>query len=226
MHSPILAFPFSDHQTCVAQAGVAFFVRSFGYALFVYIKIIKGEQEMETMFSNMSQKKIPFNIKECMQTDPVSANLWTWCERLEKLGKILFWILIVRGLYNAIDSAITTTEVTHGTFYPYTETETTFDFMVFLTSAIATGIYAFLEYCGYHVIALLIGALASITQSNVITANVALLSNVQSSHPDSSEKENSPISDRWQCEYCDEYNEKYLLYCKGCGKYRFPSRPT
>ena len=45
---------------------------------------------MENMFSGNTEKKIPKNLKDCYMTDKVSHNLWIWCERLEKLGEILY----------------------------------------------------------------------------------------------------------------------------------------
>ena len=50
---------------------------------------------MANMFSGNQEKKIPRNFKECYKTDCVTQNLWLWCERLEKWGKILFWVLII-----------------------------------------------------------------------------------------------------------------------------------
>ena len=50
----------------------------------------------------------------------------------------------------------------------------TFDFEIFIPLLLETALYAFLEYCAYHILALLIGALASIVQNTKISANVAL----------------------------------------------------
>lgn len=111
-------------------------------------------------------------VSDCLKPDSITDNLWTWAERLEKLGKILFWIIIISGIVFAIATSIVTKEVVKGTYYQYTDTETTFSFDVFLMSIVQTALYAFIEYCSYHVLALLIGALANITQNTKTTARL------------------------------------------------------
>ena len=133
---------------------------------------------MANMFSGHIKKQIPKNMEDCIKPDSVSTNLWVWCERLEKLGKFLFWILLIGGLILSISSSIVEKEVIvrEATYWSDAETEvrTTFDFELFISLLLDTVLYAFLEYCAYHIIALLIGALASIVQNAEISANVAL----------------------------------------------------
>lgn len=133
---------------------------------------------MTTIFSGNQEKKIPKNFKECYKTDSITQNLWLWCERLEKWGKILFWILLIGGLILSIRSSIVEKEVVvrEATYWSDAKTEvrTTFDFELFIPLLLDTALYAFLEYCAYHIIALLIGSLASIVQNTKITANIAL----------------------------------------------------
>ena len=112
------------------------------------------------------------SINDCLKPDALTENLWIWAERLEKLGKILFWIIIISGIVVALSTSITTAEVVKGIYYTYTTTETTFEFGIFFTAIVQTGVYAFIEYCAYHVLALLIGALANITQNTKATANM------------------------------------------------------
>ena len=112
------------------------------------------------------------SIDDCLKPDGITDNLWDWAERLEKLGKILFWIIIIFGFVIALSTSTVTTEVEKGYYYTYTDTETTFSFEVFLTSVVQTALYAFIEYCAYHVLALLIGALANITQNTKTTAKL------------------------------------------------------
>lgn len=134
--------------------------------------------KMANMFSGNQEKRIPKNFEECYKTDSITKNLWLWCERLEKLGSILFWLIIIFGIITAIEASFTVTveEVTHGTYYTWTETETTttFEWEVLLVSIVETALYAFIEYCVYHVLALLVGSLASMVQHTKITANIAL----------------------------------------------------
>lgn len=133
---------------------------------------------MANMFSGNQEKKIPKNFKECYETDNVTQNLWIWCERLEKWGKILFWVLIVGGLILSISTSIVEKEVVvrEATYWGEAETELrkTFDFEIFIPLLLETALYAFLEYCAYHILALLVGSLATIVQHTKITANITL----------------------------------------------------
>ena len=133
---------------------------------------------MANMFSGYNKKEIPKNMEDCIKPDSVSSNLWGWCEWLEKWGKILFWVLIVGGLILSISTSIVEKEVVvrEATYWSEAETELrkTFDFEIFIPLLLETALYAFLEYCAYHILALLIGALASIVQNTKISANVAL----------------------------------------------------
>ncbi len=126
---------------------------------------------MNIVTESKKQEKIS-SINDCLKPDSITDNLWVWAERLEKLGKILFWIIIISGFVIALSTSIVTTEVVKGTYYQYTDTETSFSFGVFLTSVVQTALYAFIEYCAYHVLALLIGALANITQNTKTTAKL------------------------------------------------------
>mgnify|MGYP001029837956 CR=1 FL=1 len=115
------------------------------------------------------KNETPTSIKDCLKTDEITKNLWTWAERLEKLGKILFWTIIISGIIIALGTSIETVEKSYGT-YTYERTE--FSFSVFLTAILQTALYAFIEYCSYHVLALLISSLASITQNTKTTAKL------------------------------------------------------
>ena len=193
---------------------------------------------MENMFSGNTEKKIPKNLKDCYMTDKVSHNLWIWCERLEKLGEILFWFLLIGGLLLSITSSIIEKEViVEEASYLHeakTELRKTFDFELFIPLLLDTALYAFLEYCAYHIIALLIGALASIVQHTKITADVALYNSTKSENPinkphteyqppqSTPTKTNSPGTavNNWKCSKCGESNTPHALYCKNCGTYK------
>ncbi len=196
---------------------------------------------MANMFSDNATKKVPKNLNECYKTDNTSQNLWSWCERLENWGKFLFWFIVVSGLIMSITSSITVREITKGMYYTYTDTETSFDFALFITSLVSTAIYAFIEYCVYHVLALLISSLATIVQNTRIAANVALYNAAkeegipnkeQESSTSSASKQNvgyslSKLADEktntngsWICKECGTKNDASNLYCKDCGKYK------
>lgn len=133
---------------------------------------------MANMFSGNQEKKIPKSFKDCYKTDGLTQNLWLWCERLENWGKILFWVLIVGGLILSISTSIVEKEVVvrEATYWSEAETELrkTFDFEIFIQLLLETALYAFLEYCAYHILALLVGSLATIVQHTKITANISL----------------------------------------------------
>ncbi len=77
--------------------------------------------------------------------------------------------------------SVSVEETTHGTYYTWTESETitTFEWDIFVVSIIETALYAFIEYCVYYVLALLIASLASIVQHTKITANISLYTSAQ-----------------------------------------------
>ena len=131
---------------------------------------------MKTMFSGNQKKKVPGSFEECYKPDIVSTNLWVWGERMEKLGKILFISLIICGIILSITTSISTVQIEKGI---YTTTETNFSFQTFISILITYAFYAFIEYCAYHVIALIICSLASIVQNNRITANIALFNSAK-----------------------------------------------
>ena len=118
---------------------------------------------MNTMFTENLEKEIPKSLNDCYKTDNLTKNLWIWCERIEKVGIIFFRVLIVLGIIISIIGLINDMDYNEDQALPN-----------LITTFTTWGIYAFIEYVSYHVIALLIGSLASIVQHTKITANVAL----------------------------------------------------
>jgi len=130
---------------------------------------------MEKKLYESSNKKIPKNIEECIKQDLVSKNLWEWCKKLEKWGKILFWVLIIGGLFLSINSSIIEEEIIVSSWVgETTEIRETFSFEIFIPLFLNSILYAFIEYWIYHIITILIGALASIVQNTTINSNIAL----------------------------------------------------
>ncbi len=139
---------------------------------------------MANMFSANQEKKIPKSFKDCYKTDGITQNLWLWCERLEKWGKILFWILIVIGIVDTIIAGInahqlieqigaeTVEEIREASAEMGIEIPTVFEVLV--TNLLSWTLYSFLEYCTYHILALLVSSLATIVQHTKITANITL----------------------------------------------------
>lgn len=115
---------------------------------------------MASMFSQNYKKQIPKTLEECSQPDDTAFNLHFWAERLEAWGKFLFILIIIVGIIATINLAIDTDEDNVA--------------MICVTSAITWAFWAFIEYCSYHILALIIYALGSITENTNIAANVAL----------------------------------------------------
>lgn len=139
---------------------------------------------MANMFSGNQRKPTPKSLAECKAPDETSSNLWIWAERLETWGKVFFVILIIWGVISAIVSAVEAQEVIDylkdefGIMYEHYAKEAGIEIPsvadIFFNELITWAFYAFLEYCTYHVIALLVAALATITQNTRIAANIAL----------------------------------------------------
>ena len=126
------------------------------------------------MFTGHSQKKVPKTLNECIKPDGVSSNLWILAERLEKWGSILLSLIIVFGIINTIFTGVSTYhEIDYNRNGDGAARETVF---AVITSLFTCAILAFLEYCAYRAVALLIGSLASIVQNTNISANLALYS--------------------------------------------------
>lgn len=208
------------------------------------------------MFSDHIKKAVPHKLDDCIKPDNVSTNLWTWCERLENWGKILFIIILICGIIATISTAVETYQL-FDEFSGYSERmlleygiELPSLFESICLSLLRWALYAFLEYCAYHVLALLIGALATITQNSAITANIALyntsqtgnaadkkeapgaFSNVTAPQNTPSEirknnvsKKTAPLSsfdhkESWVCNSCGKENAGFYLRCQGCGNFR------
>ncbi len=139
---------------------------------------------MANMFSGKAEKRIPKDWKSCYESDAITQNLWVWCERIEFWGKILFWILLIVGIFDTIQAASEASEMKNLIGDATTEEmrsyvlETGFQIPNVWETMVDRLLvwlgYAALEYLAYHAGALLIGALASIEQHTKISANIAL----------------------------------------------------
>jgi len=169
------------------------------------------------------KKKVPETFEECYQTDAVSNNLWNWAGWLETWGKRLLIFLIIFGVFASIKVAIEFADVDE-------------ELAVYncINSIVQWLLYAFLEYCAYHVLALLISALASIVQNSKISADVALYNAAKQENILKTEENKDanasvvPASagkkinsgDYWRCKVCGTKNEIHKQYCKDCGTYK------
>ena len=117
---------------------------------------------MSNMFSESKHKKFPRSVRACMETDPVSSGLWDWAATVERYGKFLLVATIILGIILFLSALFSDERGQAG-----------FAFKVILPVTVLVSIG---EYLSYHTIALLICALASITQNTAISANMALYS--------------------------------------------------
>ena len=179
-----------------------------------------------------ARKKIPKNLKECYETDSVSANLWGWSLWVEKWGRIILFVILAIGTFSTIGVTIEAVEIDSDAW-----------FLVLLSSALTWALYAFLEYCAYHIISLLIASLASIVQNTRVSANVALYNTAKvDGFPDEETAPSAPVAAKvhekrssvltnlaqekaydensWRCKECGTPNPADKTICKNCGKYR------
>lgn len=116
------------------------------------------------------KQKTTNSIDDCLKPDGITNNLWVWAERLEKFGQILFWVIVFFGVIVAVSTSTVVKETVN--VFDRVVLEEKFSISVFLTKLGQTALYAFIEYCAYHVLALLISALANITQNTKATAKL------------------------------------------------------
>lgn len=107
------------------------------------------------------ERKVPKTLEGCLEVDPLSESLWNWAENLERFGKILLVILLVCGLIVVIYAGIAAEDAHESVWGAVLSTGFTWIF------------YAFIEYCAYHALSLLMSALATIVQNTTIAANIA-----------------------------------------------------
>lgn len=179
---------------------------------------------MTTIFSNLPNKQIPSSPSQCTQTNPTASHLLYWANLIEKIGIIITTIVaIIGGLW-------VLTIVSQESGYNLGSA-----LLTLLIGAISVTIICISIYISYHIPALLIGALASITQSTTVSANAALYSLPQGSQqpgsPSASATPSAPTtaprpfvrpqkSDSWICKACSQRNSADTQFCKGCGKYK------
>lgn len=183
-------------------------------------------ENSKTMFDDCSNEKSPNNLGDCLKQDKVTANLWSWAHNLEVIGQVLLAIILIAGVFETIVTAMATGEAN------VSEGASMFTAVVVL---VKWALYAIIEYCVYHVLALLVGSLASIVYHTKVTAQIAELqyrneipaetknANVHTAPAGNNSifnTNNSTVSDdgTWLCGSCGCRNQKSTKYCKNCGK--------
>ena len=176
---------------------------------------------MANIFSNQPHHSIPTSLSQCTQENPTATDIRRWAAWIESIGQVLVSIIAIAGGLLTLVLFIVSIQ------------ESFFSALLMLVIlAITFTVICFVTYLGYHLPALIIGALASIVQSTTVSANVALLSASQAyDTSDTSNKDaHAPVStpkpfirpqpkDSWVCT-CGQRNDFLNQTCKNCGKYK------
>ena len=118
---------------------------------------------------NLSKRTVPASVSGCLKQDKLSQALWQWAQNLENYGRIILLVLVICGCITTISTGMSTYDGLR-----YDDNRGMATFLAAAVTALQWAFYAFLEYCVYHALSLLMGALASIVQSNKITSDLAL----------------------------------------------------
>lgn len=116
----------------------------------------------------LSKRYSPKSVQDCLRPDDLSQTLWRWAQNIENGGRIIFLILIICGLFVVVTTGTSTYDK-----LKYDDNGMFLTFLAVLVVVLQWGLYSFVEYCVYHALSLLMGALASIVQSNRITSDLA-----------------------------------------------------
>ncbi len=162
------------------------------------------------------KKTVPTSLKECYEVDEVSKKLSQWADWLKIWGKRILIIMLVFGVFSTIEDAIAMADIEE-------------EMVVFtiITSLASWALYAFIEYCTYNAVSLLVLALATIVQNTKITACVSLY-NASKEEPVVAEEEPKTTAEvkvvkevtketahSWRCSNCGTMRTQSP--CPNCG---------
>ena len=117
----------------------------------------------------LSKRNPPKSLQDCLQPDTVSQRLWEWAQNIENWGRVILVLMLIVGVADTYFAWIGTSQLDELLYSADNSTR----FLSAIGTALQWIFYAFIEYCVYHAIALLMCALASIVQSNRITSDIA-----------------------------------------------------
>lgn len=172
---------------------------------------------MSNMFTGKQNKKVPQSIADCIAPDTLSLNLWRWCQRVETFGFVMMAVVIFLGFTQSIQAASAVQELET----LYGRDKQSFDILVFLLGLLETAVKAFVTYCAFHSVALLLGAISSIVQNTRINADLALLnsmSNPELPVTNCEDKEKKVTAETWVCKNCKAVNSANSIFCTSCGE--------
>lgn len=166
---------------------------------------------MANMFKEAEKHVTPLSLEDSLKTDKVIKDLWSWAAGLETLGKILFVVIIVIGVVSAIFSSFQVVPNDYGY-----RSHVDFLWGEFFLGLVYTALYAFIEFCAYHILALLVGALASIVQNTRAAARILEYKETVSDD-EVLGNNRQPLDDEWKCSKCGNINKNYVGTCS-CGQ--------
>lgn len=195
-----------------------------------------------TMFDSVVSEKPASSLEECSKKDSIANNLWSYTLNIEKWGKILFFLVLIFGLISSIAESWQAAQQIGINYWGTEETEIDWGifFSGFFFSMLLYIWYAIIEYFVYHVVALLLGALAGIYQNTRQTAKIAeyqaRIAGGSKVEEPKTEKKTAPEavtftsvkkdptassdSKPWNCRYCKAVNPAGTYECSKCGKIR------
>ncbi len=179
---------------------------------------------MANIFSYHPHQSVPDSLSQCLKEDRTASDIRHWAEWIESIGQIL---VVLIGIIGSILTMI---------FFIGALLENVLGAIIILVVCTITfALICFAVYIGYHLPALIVGALASIVQSTIVSANVALFSasheydqtqTPETTHPASTptspapKPTNLPKTTSWVCSACGTSNDRLSQSCTNCGKYR------
>ena len=113
--------------------------------------------------SKHQKSNIPNSLKECMQTDKVVVDLYDFALQLKEWSIRVFVIFMSIGVICTIVDVVSLIDVNEDAILP-----------TLVTSIFTWFVYACIAMYACRILAMLINALASITENTKISANVAL----------------------------------------------------
>lgn len=161
---------------------------------------------MASIFPSRNEKQIPKSLNECVKKDYTAADLNHWADRIETWGQLLLALLILAGFVLTIIEVVALIDTNESLILP-----------TVITAIITWGLYAFIEYFAYHILALVLRALSLITQHTIITANVALYESQKGcSTTDEIQPNANNDTTKWACPDCGNVLPGDVIRCN-CG---------
>ena len=113
------------------------------------------------MYADDNKRSVPKTLNECIENGKVERDLWRWSELMEVIGVVLLFLIVVGGFF--VSFSISTELRGDYSIGP--------EFFILLFVCVVIGL---VQYISFRIIALLIGAQASVVENTRISANIAM----------------------------------------------------